>query len=83
MGFRSIDDLVKEDIKKQIQMETMMDQLRLNNEIISAISKMYWLMYRMNLNDDTFEEISSEESVYRLTGKTGITSIQLQKFREN
>lgn len=69
MGFRSIDDLVKEDIKKQIQMETMMDQLRLNNEIISAISKMYWLMYRMNLNDDTFEEISSEESVYRLTGK--------------
>ena len=82
MGFRSIDDLVKEDIKKQIQMETMMDQLRLNNEIISAISKMYWLMYRMNLNDDTFEEISSEESVYRLTGKTGITSIQLQKFRE-
>ena len=82
MGFRCIDDLVKEDIKKQIQMETMMDQLRLNNEIISAISKMYWLIYRMNLNDDTFEEISSEESVYRLTGKTGITSIQLQKFRE-
>lgn len=72
MGFRSIDDLVKEDIKKQIQMETMMDQLRLNNEIISAISKMYWLMYRMNLNDDTFEEISSEESVYRLTGKQGL-----------
>lgn len=82
MGFRSIDDLVKEDIKKQIQMETMMDQLRLNNEIISAISKMYWLIYRMDLKDDTFEEISSEESVYRLTGKSGITSIQLQKFRE-
>lgn len=82
MGFRSIDDLVKEDIKKQIQMETMMDQLRLNNEIISAISKMYWSIYRMDLKDDTFEEISSEESVYRLTGKSGITSIQLQKFRE-
>ena len=82
MGFRSIDDLVKEDIKKQIQMEEMMDQLCLNNEIISAISKMYWLIYRMDLEDDTFEEISSEESVYRLTGKTGITSVQLQKFRE-
>ena len=82
MGFRSIDDLVKEDIKKQIQMEEMMDQLCLNNEIISAISKMYWLIYRMDLVDDTFEEISSEESVYCLTGKTGITSVQLQKFRE-
>ena len=49
MGFRYIDDIVQEDMKKKQQMEETMADLKLNNEIISAISKMYRIIYRMDL----------------------------------
>ena len=37
-------------------MEATMADLKMNNEIISAISKMYWIIYRMDLIHDTYEE---------------------------
>ena len=64
MGFRYIDDIVQEDMKKKQQMEETMADLKLNNEIISAISKMYRIIYRMDLIHDTYEEISSQESMH-------------------
>ena len=82
MGFRYIDDIVQEDMKKKQQMEETMADLKLNNEIISAISKMYRIIYRMDLIHDTYEEISSQESMHRLTGRSGKTSVQFTKARE-
>lgn len=82
MGFRYIDDIVQEDMKKKQQMEETMADLKLNNEIISAISKMYRIIYRMDLIHDTYEEISSQESMHRLTGRSGKTSVKFTKARE-
>ena len=82
MGFRYIDDIVQEDMKKKQQMEETMADLKMNNEIISAISKMYWIIYRMDLLHDTYEEISSQESMHRLTGRSGKISVQFTKARE-
>ena len=82
MGFRYIDDIVQEDMKKKQQMEETMADLKMNNEIISAISKMYWIIYRMDLLHDTYEEISSKESMHRLTGRSGKISVQFTKARE-
>ena len=69
-------------MKKKQQMEETMADLKLNNEIISAISKMYRIIYRMDLIHDTYEEISSQESMHRLTGRSGKTSVQFTKARE-
>ena len=82
MGLRYIDDIVQEDMKKKQQMEETMADLKMNNEIISAISKMYWIIYRMDLIHDTYEEISSKESMHRLTGRSGKISVQFTKARE-
>ena len=82
MGFRYIDDIVQEDMKKKQQMEETMADLKLNNEIISAISKMYRIIYRMDLIHDTYEEISSQESMHRLTGRNGKISVQFTKAGE-
>lgn len=79
MGFRYIDDIVQEDMKKKQQMEATMADLKMNNEIISAISKMYWIIYRMDLIHDTYEEISSKEFMHRLTGRSGKISVQFTK----
>lgn len=59
-------------LKKQ---EEVLAEVQLNNEIISAISKIYCLIYRMDLRTDMYDEISSGETVHRLTGKCGKTSI--------
>ena len=69
-------------MKKKQQMEETMADLKMNNEIISAISKMYWIIYRMDLIHDTYEEISSKESMHRLTGRSGKISVQFTKARE-
>lgn len=82
MGFRYIDDIVQEDMKKKQQMEATMADLKMNNEIISAISKMYWIIYRMDLIHDTYEEISSKESMHSLTGRSGKISVQFTNARE-
>ena len=63
-------------------MEETMADLKLNNEIISAISKMYRIIYRMDLIHDTYEEISSQESMHRLTGRNGKISVQFTKAGE-
>lgn len=61
-----------------IQLEKTRDKLKkalwesnLNNEIISAIGKIYWLIYRIDLVSGTYEEVSSGEKIHRLTGKHG------------
>ena len=54
-----------------------------NNEIVATIGKIYWLMYRMDLQTDTYEEISSEEEMYRLTGKHGNITEVFNEVCEN
>lgn len=54
----------------------------LNNEIIGAISKLYWLIYQMDLVDGTYEEISAGQEMHRLTGKSGNTEEVFKEARE-
>lgn len=59
------------------------DDVIQNNEIVATIGKIYWLMYRMDLQTDTYEEISSEEEMYRLTGKHGNITEVFKEVCEN
>ncbi len=61
-------------IEQKKQLEVALAESNLNNEIISAISKVYWIIYRMDLETGTYEEVSSGEEMHRLTGKTGKVS---------
>lgn len=67
------------------------DELLLDHEIISAVSKLYFSIYRIDLEKDFYEEISSDRSVHRLTGHEGkaqkkmyelCDSIVSEKYRE-
>ena len=42
-----------------------------NNEIISAIGRIYWLIYRLDLAAGTYEEISVSDGQHRPTGERG------------
>lgn len=69
MGYRYIDDLVAEQERQQTELENALAEAKLNSEIIGSISKIYWLIYRVNLVEKTYEEISASEETHKLTGK--------------
>lgn len=79
MGFRYIDEIIKKEKEIQKRLQDALDELQLNNEIISAISKNYCYIARIDLQKDFFEEISNDEEMHRLTGNSGCASEKLRK----
>lgn len=51
--------------------EDARQEAELESEIISAVSRLYFAIYRIDLRRDFFEEISADRSVHRLTGHEG------------
>lgn len=82
LGFRYIDDIVAQEQAQQRSLRKAVDSLRLSNEIVSAISKIYYSIYRINLREDFYEEVSAEGEMQRLTGKTGAASAKLAELCE-
>lgn len=80
IGFRYIDDIMEKELAVQKQLKKTLDDLKLNNEIISAISKNYSSIFRIDLKKDYFEEISNEDEVHKLTGNEGCASEKLYKI---
>lgn len=83
MAFHHIDEIVKEERKQQRKLQEALDAATLNNEIISAISKIYFSIYRIDLVNDIYEEIASENELHRLTGHTGKASTQMRELCYN
>ena len=82
MGYRYIDDILREEERQHIELQKALEKANLNNEIISSISKIYWLIYRMDLVKGTYEEISAGDEMHYLTGNRGNTSEVFQDVRE-
>lgn len=80
MGFRHIDDIIQEERIQQRSLKKALDEARLNNEIISAISKIYFAIYRIDLKKDFYEEVSSGSEVHSLTGTCGKASDYMKKL---
>ena len=82
MGFRHVDEIVKEERKHQTSLEIALEEARMNNEIISAISKIYVAIYQIDLNKDFYEEVSSDRDVHWLTGAYGKASARMREICE-
>ena len=82
----SLDELKKiiaEHEKQKEELEEALTIANLNSEIVGAISKIYWLIYRMDLVLGTYEEISAGNEVHQLTGKRGRTAEVFKEVRES
>ena len=79
---RSLQELIRKQVKQKQALEKTLEIANLNNEIINSISKIYWMIYRIDLSADWYEEISAGQDVHRLTGKSGIASEVLTELRE-
>ena len=92
LDFRHIDEIVREERKQRKELEAALQDARMNNAVISAISKIYFAIYRINLKEYYFEKISCENTHHRLTGLKGDAARQIrahdryrvaEKFREH
>lgn len=80
MGFKHIDELVSYEQDSRRKLQEALDEANLNNEIISAISKIYFSIYRIDLTQDLYEEVSSDNEVHRLTGRIGRASTKMTEL---
>lgn len=64
----------------QKKLEEELTEAKTNNEIIAAIGKIYWMIYRLNLNDGTYENISVGDDVHHATGESGDAAEALEKM---
>ena len=60
LGFRHIDDIVAIEQKKQFELEQALAEANLKNEVISALSQIYYTIFLIDLEKDTFKEISGK-----------------------
>ena len=68
LGFRHIDDIVAIEQKKQFELEQALAEANLKNEVISALSQIYYTIFLIDLEKDTFKEISGKSGSHRRTG---------------
>lgn len=69
IGLRPIDELVREEGRHQRRLEEALASERRSHEVISAISKIYGVIYLVDLEKDTCERIASVGEGYQASGK--------------
>lgn len=69
IGIRPIDDLIREEGRHQRRLEEALASERRSHEVISAISKIYWGIYLVDLEKDTCERIASVGEGYQASRK--------------
>ncbi len=79
-GFRHIDDIVASEQRHQETLEKALAEARLNNEIISAISKIYSSILRIDIPNDHYDEVSGEAGTHHLTGVKGCASAKMKEI---
>ncbi len=65
LDFRSVDEIVREEREHQHALETALTESRMSYEVISAISKIYYTIYRIDLRTGYSEEAASERQMHR------------------
>lgn len=80
MAFRHIDDIITQEQKQHQELEEALEKEKISNEVLSALGKIYYAIFRINLDKDIYEEISSEEEVHHLTGKRGCASEEMMEI---
>lgn len=80
LGFRHIDDIVALEHQKQFELEQALNEARLKNEVISALSQIYHAIFLIDLEKDVYNEISGKGCKHRLAGKSGCASFEMNKL---
>ena len=80
VGFRCIDPIMERETAVQKKLKTALDEAQLRYEIISAIAKAYTTIVRIDLVQDTVEEITDHSESAKITRGEKCASVGLRKI---
>lgn len=83
LAFHHIDDIITAEQKRQQEVEASLQREKANNEILEAISKIYYAIYEIDLERDTYCEVARDEKVKHFSGTQGCASWEMEKLCEN
>lgn len=63
IAFRRIDEVVTAEQQRQIELEERLEEERNQNEILSALGKIYHAIFQIDLLSDTYTEVSCREEL--------------------
>lgn len=75
LGFRGIDDIINDEIEQNHKLEKALNVATISNEIIYAISTIYFVMFRVDIDEDYFEQLKNDDDdLIKLTSNNGKAS---------
>lgn len=74
LAFRHMDDIITAEEQHQQELASAIQKEMLSNEVLVAISKIYYAIYRIDVVNDIYEEIFSDRQVRHLPEKSGCAS---------
>ena len=80
VGFRCIDPIMERETAVQKKLKTALDEAQLRYEIISAIAKAYTTIVRIDLVQDTVEQITDHSESAKITRGEKCASVGLRKI---
>lgn len=79
IGFRYIDDLVAAEQAQKEQLQLTVERLRASNEILTALGKIYYALFCIDLESDVYAEIASDSDIHHFTGRRGRANKEMQQ----
>lgn len=80
MGFRYIDDVLREEEQKKKALEDALAAANQRSEIITAISRQYWQVFEVDLKTDTYHEMFTQgKFTTGITDYSGLARIDFGK----
>ena len=77
LAFHYIDDIIRQEMENQRNLQKALNEVQLSNEILSALGKIYVSIFRIDLEADHYDEVRSDNEIHRLTGINGKASEKL------
>ena len=83
IAFRDIDDVVTAENRRQIKLEEKLEQERTQNEVLAALGSIYHAIFRIDLQADSYTQISCKEEVRHYYNGDPSASKMLNNVCEN
>ena len=74
MGYRNIDSILYKEKAIQEKLQKALDEVKLSNEIVSAIARTYQYISRIDIRKDWFEEIANRDKEHLNFVNSGVMS---------
>ena len=80
IGFRHVDDLVSIEQAQREKLENAVEQLQVSNEVLSALGRIYYTIFWIDLQNDVLEEVASDSDIHHLTGRRGRATAAMERL---